>query len=144
MMFGVISTTTKTTEVMIANELRLGNLVDLGNRYAKVISIKPDTCTVVDLEQTQDTIESYNRVKGILLTTDWFIRFGFEKRPEWSFWQKDKLFIDYHKVKDGYPFDGYGYEYHGDTNPIHLQYVHQLQNLYFTLIGKELTIIVPE
>jgi hypothetical protein len=70
---------------MKATELRIGNIVDLGNRIAKIIEIGYLSCVVVDLEKTQDTIEDYERLQGLILTDEWFEKFGFYKDSEyWS------------------------------------------------------------
>ena len=94
---------------MKRNELRIGNLVDLGNRIAKVIEINHLACVVVDLEETQDTIEDYERVKPIKLTEEWLLKFGLKPN------QYTK------EIEFGY-----------------FKYVHQFQNLYFAIIGEEL------
>ena len=94
---------------MKASELRIGNLVDLGNRIAKVIEINHLACVVVDLEETQDTIEDYERVKPIKLTEEWLLKFGLKPN------QYTK------EIEFGY-----------------FKYVHQFQNLYFAIIGEEL------
>jgi hypothetical protein len=75
---------------MKPQELRIGNLVDLGKRIAKVIDIGHNSCTVVDLEETQDTLESYERTQGIVLTDEWFIKWDFFKDGE--YWYKGNKF----------------------------------------------------
>ena len=132
---------------MQATELRIGNLVDLGNRIAKVIDIGHNSCTVADLEETQDTMESYERTKGIVLTDEWFIKWDFFKDGEywckaiydykycfkyrdwandWSFYQEftDSPFERDEKMKYPVSFD--------------IKFVHQLQNLWFALLHKEI------
>ena len=133
---------------MKAAELRIGNLVDLGNRIAKVIDIGHLSCTVIDLEETQDTLEDYNRVQGLILTDKWFEKFeGFYKDGEyWSIsindykycfkyrdWAKNWAF--YQEYTDS-PFP----EDDGKKHPVSfdIEYVHQLQNLYFALQHEEL------
>ena len=69
-----------------AKELRIGNIVDLGNRIANIIEIGYSSCVVVDLEKTQDTIEDYERVQGLILTDEWFEKFGFHK--DGVFWSR--------------------------------------------------------
>ena len=131
---------------MKASELRIGNLVDLGNRIAKVIEINHLACVVVDLEETQDTIEDYERTKPILLTEEWLLKFGFYKDEEYWWigridckycfkyrdWADNWAF--YIEYTDGRPSDD------GVKYPIafDIKYVHQLQNLYFALTGEEL------
>jgi hypothetical protein len=127
---------------MKASDLRIGNLVDLGNRIAKVTEINHLACVVVDLEETQDTIEDYERVKGIILTEEWLVNLGF------------MAYIDF-GVKmgtyDKVPLCGFTYSintnkvmimHKGNNNShwldIEIKYVHQLQNLYFALTGEEL------
>jgi len=133
---------------MKPQELRIGNLVDLGNRIAKVIDIGHNSCTVVDLEETQDTLESYERTKGIVLTDDHFIEWGFFKKDDYwcrgiednnycfkyRDWAKNWAF--YQEYTDS-PFehdDGAKYVISFD-----IEFVHQLQNLWFALLHKEIT-----
>jgi hypothetical protein len=132
---------------MKPQELRIGNLVDLGNRIAKVIDIGHNSCTVVDLEETQDTLESYERTQGIVLTDEWFIKWGFYKDGEyWSRgiddykfcfkyrdWAKNWAF--YQEYTDSGNFYDYGMYY---VVSFDIEYVHQLQNLWFALLHKEI------
>ena len=122
-----------------ASELRIGNLVDLGNRIAKVTEINHLACVVVDLEETQDTIEDYERVKGIILTEEWLLRFGFEDdRDNLMILRKD-VFEFYFDTKDR---DGVRLYEKWDGNFLcgNIECVHQLQNLYFALTGEELVV----
>lgn len=118
---------------MEANELRIGNLVDLGNRIAKVIEINHSACVVVDLEETQDTIEDYDRTKPLQITEKWLLKFGFERRP-WGLVKGDLLFRD--NIKN--PCQELTLEI-GNGFRVIVQHVHKLQNLYFELTGEELT-----
>ena len=59
-------------------EYRIGSLVDLGNRFAKMIEIGTNQCTVVDLEETQDTVESWDRIKPVPITKEILEKLGFE------------------------------------------------------------------
>jgi hypothetical protein len=132
---------------MKATELRIGNIVDLGSRIAKVIEINHLSCVVVDLDETQDTIEDYDRVQGLILTDEWFEKWGFNKDGEywsmgifdykycfkyrdwannWAFYQE---FTDSPDPKD----DGKKYPISFD-----IQYVHQLQNIWFALLHEEI------
>lgn len=141
---------------MTANELRIGNLVDLGNRIAKVIEIGHLACVVVDLEETQDTLEDYERTKPLPLTEEWLLKFGFveknigNKLPE--SWYELKYLSNEHEpmitswvsilinietwscvICDEYPDEI------GANTKTKIEYVHHLQNLYFALTGEELT-----
>jgi hypothetical protein len=118
---------------MTPKELRIGNLVDLGNRFAKISEIYHEACTVLDLEETQDTIEDYERTKPIPLTKEWLLKFGFMTDDiEW--W--DGL-VSLGIYKDGLfycPTSSISYRLSK------IEYVHQLQNLCFAVTGEELKI----
>ena len=129
---------------MTANELRIGNLVDLGNRIAKVIEIGHLACVVVDLEETQDTLEDYERTKPIPLTEEWLLKFGFGKIKDFdvytNVWEFKGFMVslgDYINIHVDWVDDGVD-NYHSIIGYEEL-YVHTLQNLYFALIGEELT-----
>lgn len=114
---------------MKATELRIGNIVDLGNRIAKIIEIGYSSCVVVDLEKTQDTIEDYERVQGLILTDEWLLKFGFKKikTNNCTYWTLNN--VDVWELNGGFAND----------LDIPIQYIHQLQNLYFALTNEELT-----
>jgi hypothetical protein len=132
---------------MTANELRIGNIVDLGNRIAKIIDISHLSCTVADLEETQDTIEDYGRVQGLILTDEWFEKWGFYKDGEyWSMGIFDyKYCFKYRDWANNWAFyqeytDSPDSKDDGKKYPISfdIQYVHQLQNIWFALLHEEI------
>ena len=65
-------------------------------------------------------------IEPILITPEWLERFGFEKKP--IHWEGA---IDLMADGDEWNFES-GYI------DINIKYVHQLQNLYYALTGKEL------
>jgi len=133
---------------MKSTDLRIGNIVDLGNRIAKIIEVGPLMCIVVDLEETQDTIEDYERVKGLPLTDEWFIKWGFHKDGEyWCRGINDyKFCFRYRDWAKNWAFyqeftDSPDPEDDGTKYPISfdIEYVHQIQNLWFALLHYEIT-----
>ena len=103
---------------MEAKELRIGNYYD-GVRGIEQLT---------NAESLQE-IESYpEKFKPIPLTEEWLLKFGFEF-PQGEFCIKGKLKI----VVDCDPFIEVG------KSGVELEYVHQLQNLYFALTGEELS-----
>jgi hypothetical protein len=119
---------------MIANELRIGNYVY--DTLGKVNKIDLEAITYI-------VKEPHNQVKPIPLTEEWLLKFGFIE------------YIDF-GVKmgtyDKIPLCGFTYSIHtkkvmimhkGNSIShwlnINIDYVHQLQNLYFALTGEELT-----
>lgn len=124
-----------------ANDLRINNwfnlngkdfYIDLKILYA-ISSGMPD----YDLQ----------KINPVPLTEEWLLKFGFENHSE------EKFFMRYYIIKNGqwyidfyadgdcflcvYYFNA-GYIKVNVGNP--LKYVHQLQNLFFTLTGEELTL----
>lgn len=106
-----------------ANELRIGNLVHTNfEREKQITDIKP-----IDFR------ENYlNLYDPIPLTEEWLLKFGFEKENILSDGTISFKFNPYFYFN---PLKKEGYIcIH--TPPI--KYVHQLQNLYFSLTGEEL------
>jgi hypothetical protein len=81
-----------------------------------------------------DLIQNYENFEPIPLTEDWLLKFGFKyDKPQDLYSHKsghDLMF-----VKDGY-VEFYLYEYGGAFKI--LEFVHQLQNLFFALTEQEL------
>lgn len=68
----------------------------------------------------------------IPLTEEWMFKYGFEK--------KDHAGVCYGKSEILIYLSGHAYFDLSDKFPAKIIYVHQLQNLYYALTGKELTI----
>jgi hypothetical protein len=118
---------------MKANELRIGNWVEQPNDGVTRV-----TAILNDLQIKTETgyIDKYCR--PIPLTEEWLVKFGFEK---------DILDIDSRYILEGkhYTFTSNWLSeeiIYVNLNETHtdIQYLHQLQNLYFALTGEELTI----
>jgi hypothetical protein len=118
-----------------SRELRIGNFVNWGGHEIPVEG--HDIAYLSKMEKEKQGTENY---KAIPLTEEWLIRFGFEKRKEvtWSFGY-EKQFNVY--SKDDLTFNGVqcAWWFNGllRNQP---EYVHQLQNLYFSLTNSELEI----
>jgi hypothetical protein len=137
---------------IIKNELRIGNLVDLGNRIVKIIEIGHLSCVAADLEATQDTIEDYNRTKPIPLTEEWLEKLGLIKENQTKTLPEELQLPDvdedgsifYSWVKGG--VFNLEIQSNGEiwfelySHYKHIKWVHELQNLYFSLTGEELTL----
>lgn len=111
---------------MKVNELRIGNYV----MYEPTIDDwEEKVITLHSLLQVDISPESYC---GIPLTEEWLLKFGFDET-----------------IVEGYPLyqsnKGFIVEYYVDESvflildfEVRVKHVHQLQNLYFALTGKEL------
>lgn len=90
---------------------------------------------------------------GIPLTPEVLEAAGFEESARWSPWSGFTAWtyiIDLHGKKEGGLLIGKNeasiMEYHIEEStsiPVGIKYLHQLQNLYFSLTGKELEIKMP-
>lgn len=116
---------------MKANELRIGNYFIYDNRVNEVLSI------YINFGKYRITFKNENKSKlvencnPIPLTEEWLLRFGFEKVIDG--YEFNNYHIDIEKIR---PY--FGYSWQDYRTPI--DYVHQLQNLYFALTGEELNI----
>jgi hypothetical protein len=143
---------------MKATELRIGNILQYEGRIGKVWSIYVDAINLthddspvgwytIDFE-----FESAKELKPVMITHDWLINFGFEQEKDWNYKDQKmdlcpKYFID---AEGGNGRITYYLEhkfmriisadFETGYKPIEMEYVHQLQNLYFALTGEELTI----
>lgn len=113
-------------------ELRLGNLVYHNEKATPIIGIGQSGNGFTDVGYFND--DKWD-VEPILLTEEWVIKLGIQKMPETEYTQ------------DTYDLAGFKLWYNkgqflfADKWPI--LYVHQLQNLYFSFKGEELTIDDP-
>ena len=129
-----------------ATEFRVGNLF----RFISTDSIEQ----VADIRTAGIKTPTINNVlitdiEPIPLNEDWLVRFGFEKDINTSWFRigyfaemedvSNRMIIGYNTVSNRL-----GCYQEGDANGIFaqktFQYVHQLQNLYFSLTGTELTL----
>lgn len=112
---------------MKASELRINNWYDHDGDYRQV--------TPKTIEEVWEAERSW--CKPIPLTEEWMVRFGF-KDNEYTFdLHSGRKTITFNWssriISTGYRSGLYCKKYR------HIQYVHQLQNLYFALSGEELT-----
>ncbi len=120
---------------MKANDLRIGNYVK-GSRVGRVKSIFSVNFQVDDFDCISLGNSMQVDFKPIPLTEDWLLKFGFEWRKTKNDYYIEKYSLSFYK-------SGLISFYVEDLNEdfvdlIDIKYVHQLQNLYFALAGKEL------
>jgi hypothetical protein len=115
---------------MKAEELRIGNLVqdDYGQiKVVNSIDFNPDRLDYTISFPFGD-YEEVGLLTPIPLTEEWFINFGLHQGT-WGYYHKNGFVISVERQV-----------YFGEEEVwiAELNYVHQLQNLYFTLTGEEL------
>jgi hypothetical protein len=124
---------------MKANELRIGNWVDVNGKFCKVESISHDGINYTD-ETDHYEDQSYNYIlwcsifDPIPLTHEILKKAGFVSFEDG--WYGLTPF------RKGYMWTWNIYDRHlqWNGNIVPCQYLHQLQNLYFALTGEELNI----
>lgn len=107
---------------MEAKELRLGNYVKFPNNE------KP---LMVNHRIIHDLFHGTTIYNPILLTEEWFLNFSFVKVRDYPCFRLDGIQIEYHGSSSEWKCDLFS----GRTS---IKFVHQLQNLFFALAGKEL------
>lgn len=155
---------------MKSSDLRVGNLVLWNdNSTVTIEDIKPNRIAGKSDNGVLNSLLSSKNFKGISLNEEWLLKLGFSVSEQGSDLEKygnrgeiEKIYeisIETHiihnmfnmsdlliaKMKDGYRLIRIGANYY-EQEDVYLisnvfEYVHQLQNLYFALVGKELQII---
>lgn len=122
---------------MKPSELRIGNVIN-GTMNANIVGQLTVTGRIIaQFEEFETALKDY---ESIPLTEEWLLKFGF------GLTQIDRIISNYSIQSLSLNFYNTEIErgmwlrfYHGNAQ-IKIQYVHQLQNLYFALTGKELKI----
>ena len=132
---------------MTANELRIGNYVKSND-----VNMAPYfTVTASFLKQNENKMSWF--IDPIPLSENWLEKFGFEKNKD-KRWMRGKsryaiFYFEYYATGEDncmwrieYHDTDYGRNEYKDCNQWGdvIKYVHQLQNLYWSLTGEELTI----
>jgi hypothetical protein len=114
---------------MIANQLRIGNLIKFSEdgTIFTVGSIEEKGFTVQNDEET--TWIEAEEFEPIPITEEWLLKFGY---------LKCSLRENHYEIK-GHCIWKCNEMFLCDKNGVLIKHVHQLQNLYFALTGKELT-----
>jgi len=126
---------------MEAKDLMLGNYVNQGiEGIGEVSGYQLYQLTVK--ENGGNCADYYNDFKPIPLTEEWLLKFGFYQKENSSYWYPKKC---WHRYTFGHNRLGHPYcnlEVKGENIPhATCYYVHQLQNLYHVLTGKDLIIV---
>jgi len=120
---------------MKVNELRIGNYVN-ADLYNNDLILIESICSKNEEIFNSTTGEiPLTSIKPIPLTEEWLLKFGFDLKKGTKYFHKEfnRLYLDISN-----PI----YKHLGNVNGNlkEVEYVHQLQNLYFALTNEELTI----
>jgi hypothetical protein len=118
---------------MNVQELRIGNLIHYSGSYLTEDNNEFNESLAAYLLLVRD---EWDFVKPIPLTEEWLLKFGFEQASDyWT--EPGNGCFELGKQKEGWVYCVNTREY-DVSEPI--QYVHQLQNLFYAVTGRELTI----
>lgn len=125
---------------MKAQDLRVGNFISDSGLKSTVLSIDELGCTTVNNgDYSSEVYKPFNEYKPIRLTKEWLLKFGFiDTTGGWG----GSSGIDYHYANGNFKIQTYDSDnnWHLKNNyDAKFNYVHQLQNIYYSLTGKELT-----
>jgi hypothetical protein len=115
-----------------ASELRIGNLALTPRRLIVSIDTITDNCFCA---LNKGSVRWYSKLNPIPLTEEWLIRFGLMDKPYYKAFHIGSMEFDIPSMIGGCLDNELGLD---EENSIHIQSVHQLQNLYFALTGEEL------
>jgi len=112
---------------MKSTDLRIGNYIY--NNEGEITKVALLGADLVMVDDSKKVIEK--NCAPIPLTEDWLLRFGFESSGDDGYntdWNNGNITI----------VEGVDY-FIEDKTGVNIEYVHQLQNLYYALTGAELT-----
>jgi hypothetical protein len=124
---------------MKVQELRIGNLLrdKVSKTELEVIELTENNITTKVIDRSKFPLKDEWGLEYIPLTEEWKLKFGFEK-TEWDNFNSYRLMIGNNEYAIILYSDG-NCEV-GDIITCKIEYVHQLQNFYFAIKGKELTL----
>lgn len=123
-----------------ATQKQLDAIIYHGDGFAKILAITKDE---VELSAYGCDLDyySYDEIEPIEINENWLLKFGFIEEVNSSmvkFWSRDDMTI-YHEYYKHTEVDNLEWYFLSSREyNIRIKYVHQLQNLYFALTGKEL------
>ena len=133
----------KNKEEMRINELRIGNIVsheDYSTDYFEVLSIELSNGNyIINTKGGKNGtwLNSIDLITKVPITKDFLLLMGFEYNQYNCLWEIDGVSF-YYDTSSLYHTDYEDYHPEYSSELLKVKYVHQLQNLYFDLMGKEL------
>ena len=123
-----------------ASELRIGNLLEFSNMIepSKIITVGRRFFSSASIEKEDGNFNVSNYYIPIPITEEWLIKLGFKESDD-NFMKiktrKRSVYLEIN-LKDKRTLLFNNNHYYNDI--YHVKYVHQLQNLYFSLTQEEL------
>ena len=121
---------------MKANEVRLNNYVIYDNKVYQIDTIA-EVFPTLNNDKFGIGVVDWNNIKPVPLTEEWLIKFRFVRINNFNriLFKKDGFDFVATKIKDAE-----GFHFRHMSLGIEVIHVHQLQNLFFAINQKELTL----
>ena len=119
---------------MNVKELRIGNIVMWEGNHHKISSINSNGFVSITKKNLEPSRFLIQETKPIKLTEEWLIKLGFQLVRESQSYDLGNFYIE---VDFSTPIT---FTYHSGMYSIKLEYIHQLQNLYYSIRREELII----
>jgi|ERR1051326_291569 hypothetical protein len=111
------------------HDLKIGNLfINAANEIDTVTELSEQYVT------GKEFAVPYPSANGVPLNEEWLARLGFEEHADKGLYRKANFFLHHYRFSKTYCFK------YNDYKSSEIQYVHQLQNLFYALTGEELEI----
>ena len=126
---------------MKTNELRLGNYVTDNLGFTMYVTGIYEDTVLLNFEGNEGDVweDKEEELKGIVLDTKLLIKSGFKRQVKgigWDEYSKDGIDLSLAPLSNG----SYVPVYHVNGEYVQIRYLHQIQNLFFSLAQKELEI----
>jgi hypothetical protein len=120
---------------MKASELRIGNLLrdKVSKTELEVVELTENNITTKVIDRSKFPLKDGWGLEYIPLTEEWLLKFGFIENEEHGYFEFDRFIVAYNDLIDSF--------YLCDIDVfVKIETVHHLQNLYFAIRNKELTL----
>jgi hypothetical protein len=126
---------------MKVNELRVGNLVSINGQNIVVESICQDGINVYNGAYDGNSLgisceHEFLEIEGVIPDESLIVRFGFDRLYDKYF----GLYAGKFTIRYIYTYSGGTWYFELEEERLNLKFAHQLQNLYFALVGEELVL----
>ncbi len=128
-----------------SKDFRIGNLVKYDNRIFEIDSIS-DVFPTLNTAEFGIGVVGWNDLCLIPLTSELLVKYGFvftngNNKYGWYLEiSKNRTLCWCHSKEISMEFDYDDHDFNGTLFDFNCEYIHQLQNLYFVLTNKELTL----
>ena len=119
-------------------DFRIGNLIQRNGVICTVELINGETEEIYFLGKDFYYSDNVIYIEPIQITEEWLLNFGFVLYGKEA--TDSNSPSDWYWIKKGFKFSIDNLTYLNNQLGVKIKYVHQLQNLYFALVGSELQI----